>query len=139
MELIREATINTEEYTKNEEQKGLDTNMGMNNDIGKVIELSHIENGTGITGWTSTTKNPDYKLVQINASNIGYQAKCDERFGSYLLYGFCNKMKDNIVKKQNKTLGEIFDSIQNELHDLGKQQTTNIYYNNTRDLRLAVN
>eukprot|EP01083_Nonionella_stella_P307823 1083377_1 len=43
--------------------------------------------------WTTSTKNPDYKLVEIHAANAGFQAKAHMQFGSYLIYLFTKKMK----------------------------------------------
>ncbi len=105
-------------------------------DISKCIELEAVS--SGVNQWTQKL-NPDYKLVQINASNLGFQAKCDLRFGSFLIYEFTQKMKQNIEKTENKTLATIFDEIQNDLHDRGKQQTTNTFNNNTRNLRFKIN
>lgn len=41
--------------------------------------------------------------------------------GSYLIYGFTQKIRKNIGKYQHKTL---------DIHDKGKQQTMNIFNNN---------
>ena len=101
-------------------------------DTGKQLSVKHdIESKRQ---WTTNTKNPDFKLVEIHAANHGFQAKANEKIGSYLIHGFTQKMIQNIMKKQGKTLVEIFDKIQDELHEYGIQQTTNTFNNNTRDL-----
>eukprot|EP01083_Nonionella_stella_P069000 183620_1 len=84
--------------------------------------------------WTISTKNPDYKLVEIHAANPGFQAKAHMQFGSYLIYLFAKKMKSNIARNENKTLATLFDEIQNELHDAGKSQTKNVFDNTTANL-----
>ena len=49
------------------------------------------------------------------------------------------KMPNYTPKKENKSPGEIFDGIQEELHDQGKQQTTNILNNNIQNLHFRIN
>ena len=86
--------------------------------------------------WTLDSPNPDYKLVEIHAANIGFQAKCNFINGSYLIHRFTEKLQQDIIKKDydKKSLGTIFEEIQNELHDKGRQQTINTFNNNTRHL-----
>eukprot|EP01083_Nonionella_stella_P164627 545451_1 len=88
--------------------------------------------------WTTSTKNPDYKLVEIHAANAGFQAKAHTQFGSYLIYLFAKKMKSNIERNEYKTLSLLFDEIQNELHDAGKSQTKNVFNNTTGELKFRV-
>eukprot|EP01084_Bolivina_argentea_P287060 492517_1 len=85
--------------------------------------------------------NPDYNLAELNAcaANTGFQAKLDLRFGSYLTYYFVEKMKKNIQEKECKSLGQICHEIQDELHDLGKQQTIHILNNQTEYLQFKMN
>eukprot|EP01084_Bolivina_argentea_P149434 261046_1 len=59
--------------------------------------------------------------------------------GSYLIYEFVKRMIANIEGNKNLFLGEIFDSIQQDLHDQGKQQITSIFNNNSRYLRFKQN
>eukprot|EP01083_Nonionella_stella_P310850 1106205_1 len=68
-------------------------------EIGKYIGLKHIKMATD---WTTTSKNPDYKLVQVHAANTGFQAKMDIRFGSYLLSEFCEAMKKTWRRERMK-------------------------------------
>eukprot|EP01083_Nonionella_stella_P064938 169739_1 len=98
----------------------------------KGFRLSDVQGGDE---WTTHTKNPDYKLVEIHAANAGFQAKAHMQFGSYLIYLFTKKMKSNIERNENKTLATLFDEIQNELHDAGKSQTKNVFNNTTAKLR----
>eukprot|EP01083_Nonionella_stella_P141524 436299_1 len=87
--------------------------------------------------WTGKEPNPDYKLMEIHAANVGFQAKCNERYGSYLLYEFQRRVKQSLERENGtETLGRIFEKIQNHLHEKGKQQTINVFNNNTRYLRL---
>eukprot|EP01084_Bolivina_argentea_P166897 289725_1 len=103
--------------------------------LSKMVSLTEISNGNE---WTSDTKNPDYKLVIINAANIGFKAGCNTEFGSHLIYEFTLKIKRNILYNEKKSLATILDEIQNKLHDSG-QQITKTFNNNTRHLKLIVN
>eukprot|EP01084_Bolivina_argentea_P043079 79403_1 len=111
-------------------------------EIGKYFGINDLnkQNSTAIDNtWTTENKNPDWKLVVVHASNPGFQARLDTRKGSYLLFEFANRMKQNIEQNKNMTLGEIFDDIQNDLHEDGKQQTVNVFNNQTRNIRLNIN
>eukprot|EP01084_Bolivina_argentea_P035737 66223_1 len=106
-----------------------------NKNIAKSVKLSEISDGYE---WLDGDMNPDYNLCQIHAANDGFQAFCDSVTGSYLTTSFVNKMQDNINEKRNKTLGALCDEIQSKLHDMGKQQTTNIFNSNTQHLEFQV-
>eukprot|EP01084_Bolivina_argentea_P303762 524540_1 len=105
---------------------------------GKYFGAENLENSL-MNAWTDENSNPDFKLVEIHAANYGYQAKMNCRVGSYLLHQFAEKVTENINKNKNMTLGNMFDAIQNELHDLGKQQIVKSFNNGTSFLRLKVN
>eukprot|EP01083_Nonionella_stella_P066452 175010_1 len=140
-EFIRASTINEDDYKlevlpMEEEQKTSREFMIEKDDRDKGIVLGHIRTGNE---WTMSTKNPDYKLIEIHAANTGFQAKCHREFGSYLIYLFTQKMLKNIEGDQNKTLAAMFDEIQNELHDAGKSQTKNIFNNTTAKLKFMIN
>eukprot|EP01084_Bolivina_argentea_P209655 357077_1 len=105
-------------------------------DKGKGVSLNQISTGTE---WTHSTKNPDYKLAQIHASNPGFQAKCNSLFGSYLIFEFVQKMMNNVENNINEPLITICEEIQNKLHDSGKQQIYFIFNNNTSNLHLIKN
>eukprot|EP01084_Bolivina_argentea_P050137 92187_1 len=114
----------------------IDTNV-ISRQMPKGVKLRDIETGHE---WNQMQPfNPDYKLVQINAANTGFMAKCDLRFGSFLIYEFVKRMKENIEKENKQDLSAIFEAIQNELHDKGKQQTTNTFNNGTGHLYFAKN
>ena len=99
------------------------------------LELS---DARGYGDWTESKKNPDYKLVFVKAANSGFMAKARNDIGSYFISYFVNKMERNIAGKQGKELAVVLDEIQNELHDLGRQLTENLYNNNTRTLMFKV-
>ena len=83
--------------------------------------------------WTQEEDNPDFKLVTIHAANIGFQSKMDIVTGSYVITAFTRLMIQNIRDNNNKQwLFQIFDYIQKELHDKGKQHTVNTYNDGTR-------
>eukprot|EP01084_Bolivina_argentea_P046115 84899_1 len=103
-----------------EEQKGKGT-----------ITLNDISTGLE---WTYETQNPDFKLIQFLAANVGYQAMCNEKKGSYLIYELTKRMKYNVINKKKKTLQQIFEEIQNELHDKGKQQISGSFNNGTSNI-----
>ena len=103
----------------------------------KHISLESVSTGRS---WTTSTKNPDFQLAVIHAANAGFQSKLHRVNGSYVIYGFTQKMKLNLRNKRNrKTLRDIFEEIQDELHDLGKQQTVNVFNNGTRYIELRKN
>eukprot|EP01084_Bolivina_argentea_P090370 162866_1 len=94
------------------------------------------------TIWTYGTRNPDHKLVIIHASNPGFVSKLDSRFGSYMLHGFVNKTLQDLndeKRKNTKYLYEIFDEIQQELANKGKQQIVTTYNDLTRFIKLNKN
>lgn len=81
--------------------------------------------------WVKGEHNPDHMLVELHAANAGFQAKLNADIGSYLISGFCEKVKGNLGKEK-KYLCELVDEIQKELADLGKQQIVPTYHNKTR-------
>ena len=115
-----------------EEEMGADEE----DEKGKFIGLEDVERGTE---WPINAPNPDYKLVVIHSANTGFQAKIDTRFGSFLIFEFCQRMRMHLENGTNEGLGLLFDGIQNTLHDKGKQQTINVFNNNTRYLQLRKN
>eukprot|EP01083_Nonionella_stella_P069754 186152_1 len=143
-QFIRATTVNEDDYKLDilpmhdtgEEQKNSRDLMMEHDDEDKGISLNNIATGNA---WTMSTKNPDFKLVEIHAANSGFQAKCNRRLGSYLIYSFTMKMKQNIEGKQRKTLGAVFEEIQNELHDAGKSLTKNVFNNSTGRVEFMVN
>eukprot|EP01084_Bolivina_argentea_P274001 466869_1 len=86
--------------------------------------------------WRRDTKHPDYKLVQITGSASGFQSKMDRNIGSYMLNAFVTRFLELETNNQHKYIYEIFDDIQEELHNRGKQHLMIAYNNNTRYVRL---
>ena len=105
-------------------------------DTPKNVTMNTIKKGRG---WTTTTKNEDYNLAVVHAANSGYIAKSRSDQGSYLIQRFTIGVERNIERKLGWGLAELFEKIQNDLHDRGKQQTVNVFNNNMRTLQLKVN
>jgi len=97
----------------------------------KGTDLDDLQN---VNSWTSSTKNPDYNMVAVHAANSGFAAQMSDYKGSYLVYSLVKAIKLNIEKRTRKTLAELLEDVQNLLHDLGRQQTVNIFNNHTRTL-----
>eukprot|EP01084_Bolivina_argentea_P112186 200088_1 len=102
----------------------------------KGYELKHVSHRAN---WTTSQPNPDWKLCEIHGANPGFQSKFNTQTGSYLLYEFSKKIKENMNMNNNKTLGEIFEIIQNELHNRGKQQIKKVFYNGIERVQLMRN
>eukprot|EP01084_Bolivina_argentea_P076092 137871_1 len=106
-------------------------------EIGKQFKESDIDQKYKSI-WAYDTNNPDFKLVEINAANPGFQSKLDTRFGSYMVREFCQTMKQNLDNNANgcqRFLGEILDEVQNKLHSKQKKQLITALYNNgTRNI-----
>ena len=112
-----------------------------NDDVSKYVGLSDIQKANE---WNISNNNPDYKLVEIRAANVGYQAKYNDKFGSYLLYEFAERMKQNVLNNdgdnnKSETLGEIFDAIHDDLHSKGKQLIHSVFNNETKNIILKRN
>ena len=104
-------------------------------DIVKDTDLTDVQEGNE---WTTNNKNPDYNLITVHASNAGFVAKMhgDEDVGSYLSYFFVKELKQNVIDGNKKTLGQIMDFIEEELHDSGKQLIRTEFYTGTRSLKI---
>ena len=88
--------------------------------------------------WTTTTHNPDYNTAQIHAANDGYTANMREDVGSYLIALFTYRVQRNIGQQKGEGLADIMQKVQDDLHDKGKQQTVNVFNNNTRNLQFEI-
>eukprot|EP01083_Nonionella_stella_P260446 888035_1 len=124
------------------------------NDAGKNFECDDIpippsvaaahaaENSDDIPGlWERFTKNPDNKLVTVNACNQGFQSKINKVIGSYMIYEFVEKMLNDLQNNNGKNkqfLYEILDKIQSKLGET-KQLPTFMYNNNTRYIKFMEN
>ena len=93
------------------------------------------------TKWTTDTKNPDYNLITVHASNAGYVAKMhgSEQVGSYLTYFFVQKLKRDVEDGNTNGLGAMMDNIERLLHDSGKQLIRTEFFSETRKLRIERN
>eukprot|EP01084_Bolivina_argentea_P073867 134023_1 len=79
--------------------------------------------------WGKNEKNPDFLLMTMRASNLGYQSKMSIESGSYFISALYHQIKWNLSTKKNKFfLGDIFEKIQKKLHD--KCQLPQITANN---------
>ena len=114
-----------------------------NADKGKNFTIDNIEmkneNNVDIHAWERGDHNPDYKLVEINAANTGFQSFLSYNKGSYMIHGFVDKMIKDLDNNKQRFIYEIFDEVQKELQELGKQQIKPVYYNGTRFIKLKRN
>ena len=106
------------------------------NDGAKGLKLKDLPHNSS---WGAKDKNPDYNLVEIHASNIGFQSKYNADNGSYLLYEFSKRITENILNNKKEKLGRTFEKIQNDLDQRGKQHIKPSFDNNTRYLELHIN
>ena len=110
---------------------------GQNEVIGKNTDTEDVKEEEA---WTTETKNPDYKLIVINSSNIGFQSRMrGDQAGSYLIHHFTQKIMKNAENHEDKSIAEIMTEIQKKLHDEGTQQIECVFNNGTRNLRLEIN
>eukprot|EP01084_Bolivina_argentea_P214558 364242_1 len=100
----KNATTLATEYSKNVEEKDM--------------------KGASNYGWIEGQNNPDYLLAIVNASNPGFQSKMNTENGSYLINKFCEESLENLQHENGKFIHEIFENIQSELHQKGKQHPT---------------
>ena len=82
--------------------------------------------GQGKNDWVDGTFNPDHKLVEIHSANYGFQSKLNTKIGSYMLYEFVERqlkcLNSDKEQEKSKCIFEIFDDIQAELEEIGKQK-----------------
>ena len=119
-----------EEKDKGDAQKGTD--------IGKQTQLEDVQRDDE---WTPSSKNPDYNLIAVHASNPGFVAKMNksEDVGSYLTYFFAKQLRRNVESGDGKGLGDLMDEIETLLHDNGKQLIRTEFFTQTRKLRIEKN
>eukprot|EP01084_Bolivina_argentea_P246846 413027_1 len=108
-------------------------------EINKGFTVNDIKNDNESGEWSYSNVNPDYRLITVHASNAGYQSKMDTVNGSYLINGVCKQLATDVQNKNATFLYEIFDEIQEDLHNRGKQQTVNTFSNNTRFVKFKIN
>eukprot|EP01084_Bolivina_argentea_P094423 169750_1 len=105
---------------------------------GKNFSVSDIQRQKSVI-WEKGTKNPDHKLVEIHAANSGFQSKLNSEQGSYMLYSFVEKTFEDLENNGGKYMYEIFDEIQQELEEKGKQKIITTYNDRTRFIRFKPN
>eukprot|EP01083_Nonionella_stella_P276693 940307_1 len=109
----------------------------------QVLVESIIPKDENANIWGEDEVNPDYKLIEIHASNLGFQSLMSSQKGSYLLNGFKDELRKNLFGNQccrrEKNLGEIFGRIQNNLHKKGIQQIKKVFNNDTDYLLIRKN
>eukprot|EP01083_Nonionella_stella_P318491 1164435_1 len=86
--------------------------------------------------WGRNEKNPDNRLVQINAANPGFQSKLNTKKGSYMLFEFVERSISNLDNEVSDCIYRIFDDIQQHLAAKGKQLITTTYSDKTRWIKL---
>ncbi len=89
--------------------------------------------------WVQNTNNPDFKLVEVNAANAGFQSKLHRIKGSCMITSFVENVNADLLRNNGKSthkfLGEILDEIQNKLHCEEKKQLIVVQCNNnTRNI-----
>ena len=143
------------------ETEGGDTGKGNTNNtaLPPPITVGHNESGhvskhgdndrdsitvsnTAATTESSTVSVPkmdfDRGSALIHAANTGYQAKMRGDIGSYLLYSFMERVQRNVILHERKGLEELMGEIQNGLHGMGRQQTVNVFNENSKNIRLEM-
>eukprot|EP01083_Nonionella_stella_P124761 376927_1 len=119
--------------------QGLATQDRKGSDQGKGYALLDVEEETK-EPWTKDQKNPDHRLVEINAANRGFQSKLKRDEGSYMLSEFVQRTISNLNKGQHEFVYKVFDEIQQELAvNKRKQQITTVYNDRTRYIKLMPN
>eukprot|EP01084_Bolivina_argentea_P104106 186439_1 len=111
-------------------------------DTAKGFQVEDLDRNDYI--WEHGTKNPDHKLAIVHAANYGFQSKLNSDIGSYMLYEFSSKTLDDILNKDNRSkdkkyIYEVFDEIQQELAERGKQQIVTSYSDKTRFIKFKKN
>eukprot|EP01084_Bolivina_argentea_P160262 279099_1 len=105
----------------------------------KNVEIEDIHDDEEIYEWANNEDNPDFRLATIMAANPGYQSKLRSDYGSYVINGFYEKEVDNFKQKKRKFIHEIFDDIQTELHNKGKQHPVYVWNDGTRYIQFKRN
>jgi len=113
------------------EKNANDDDQGNIKGKGNEDKYNHYLPRIGTRTWAQDEHNVDYKLVQIDAANPGFQAKMTTTFGSYLTHLFVKSLKQNT----DKFLFQIVGEIQEVLHNKGKQQTKQCFSNGTEYIK----
>ena len=123
---------------KSEDEMVEDENTRQQTETEKGMKLEDVQKDDE---WTTHTKNPDYNLAVVHASNSGFVAKMHsaEHIGSYLSYFFAKQVKRNVQSGNTQGLGEIMKDIERALHDKGKQLIRTEFFTGMRKLRIEKN
>eukprot|EP01083_Nonionella_stella_P211046 763536_1 len=89
--------------------------------------------------WGPNEQNPDHLLVEVHAANRGFQSILSSRYGSLMLHSFVTKTFADLNENGDKCIFEIFDDIQHELAQQGKQQIVATYHDKTRYVKFKKN
>merc|ERR1712129_330821 len=113
-------------------------------DKGKAVEVDDIMDGDeDHEYWIGDDKNPNHRLARVEAANEGFISVLNKANGSYVVYKFYQKYCEALDKKKNGNpmpfLYEIFDEIQQELQDAGKQLPESVWNTDTKYLIFASN
>ena len=98
---------------------------------GKQVEVGDIF-ADADRQWTTATQNPDHKLGRVNAANEGFTSRLDSKRGSFVIREFYEKYKAMLNGIETRYLFEIFDEIQTELQEQGKQLPECVWNDGTR-------
>eukprot|EP01084_Bolivina_argentea_P116320 206699_1 len=110
------------------------------NDNAKQVDFDDIHDGKNAAiSWADGEKGPDYRLATVQAANPGFQSRLRTDIGSYAIYEFYKKTMQNLMDKERRFIHEIFDDIQTELHNRGKQHPISTWNDNTRYIRFKCN
>eukprot|EP01083_Nonionella_stella_P041337 112063_1 len=107
-------------------------------DKGKQVTVRDLVKMDSVT-WGSNEQNPDHLLVEVHAANKGFQSKLSMARGSLMLHTFVTKTLDDLGQNGDKCIYEVFDDIQHELAQQGKQQIVATYHDKTRYVKFKKN
>merc|ERR1712150_103814 len=84
--------------------------------------------------WKQGQANPDHLLARVNAANEGFVSRLDSRYGSMAIHAMFQKYMDALDNGQSPFVHEVFDEVQTELHEAGKQMPECTWNDDTRYL-----
>eukprot|EP01084_Bolivina_argentea_P314768 545226_1 len=116
-------------------------------EIGKNFQMDDIkqseEANDNAVIWAENTIHPDYRLVEINAADAGFQSRLNTVYGSYMIYEFVKKTIQDLTvsahSENQKYIYQIFDEIELDLQNKGKQHIKTNYNDKTRYIKLKRN
>merc|ERR1711978_729633 len=86
--------------------------------------------------WLDDDQNPDHLLARVNAANAGFTSNLNTMTGSYLIHKMYCKYIDALDGKRSPFpfIHEVFDEIQVELQEEGRQLPESVWNDGTRYL-----